>query len=162
MRERQMWQRRACFSCMCDQGGKKKATTDAVSVKQPRCQKKANFEFGFPSSIADFPKEHHSSASNSFLLSTEKKYWLVGKCLQYLFRCKVQENLQSFPGYLNFILNRIAPFLIPQTVTEEPITPALRLAICLYRLGRGDYLYTISEMSGLGLLNLSGSLTASD
>ena len=31
----------------------------------------------------------------------------------------------------HFILNHIAPFLIRQTVTEEPITPALRLAICL-------------------------------
>ena len=55
----------------------------------------------------------------------------------------------------NFILNRIAPFLIRQTVTEEPISPALRLAICLYRLGRGDYLYTISEMSGLGVSTVS-------
>ena len=42
-------------------------------------------------------------------------------------------------------------FLIRQTVTEEPITPARRLAICLYSVGRGDYLYTISEMSGLGV-----------
>ena len=50
-----------------------------------------------------------------------------------------------------FILNRIGPFLARQTVTEEPISPELRLAICLYRLGRGDYLYTIAEMSGLGV-----------
>lgn len=55
----------------------------------------------------------------------------------------------------NFILNRIEPFLIRQTVTEEPIPPALRLAICLYRLGRGDYLYTIAEMSGLGVSTIS-------
>ena len=33
--------------------------------------------------------------------------------------------------------------------------PALRLAICLYRLGRGDYFYTISEMSGLGIYTVS-------
>lgn len=51
----------------------------------------------------------------------------------------------------NFILNRIEPFLIRQTVTEEPI----RLAICLYRLGRGDYLYIIAEMSGLGVSTVS-------
>ena len=38
-----------------------------------------------------------------------------------------------------------------QTVTEEPLSPELRLAICLYRLGRGDYLYTIAEMAGLGV-----------
>ena len=50
----------------------------------------------------------------------------------------------------NFILNRIEPFLIRQTVTtEEPISPALRLAVCLYRLGKGDYLYTIAEMASL-------------
>ena len=31
----------------------------------------------------------------------------------------------------------------------------MRLAICLYRLGIGDYLYTISEMSGLGVSTVS-------
>ena len=50
-----------------------------------------------------------------------------------------------------FTLNRIGPFLSRQTVTEEPLPPELRLAICLYRLGRGDYLYTIAEMAGLGV-----------
>ena len=33
---------------------------------------------------------------------------------------------------------------------EEPISPESRLAVCLYRLGRGDYLYTISELTALG------------
>ena len=33
--------------------------------------------------------------------------------------------------------------------------PALRLAICLYRLGREDYFYTILEMSGLGIYAVS-------
>ena len=51
----------------------------------------------------------------------------------------------------NFILNRIEPFITKETVTEEPISAELRLALCLYRLGRGDYLYTIAEMSGLGV-----------
>ena len=55
----------------------------------------------------------------------------------------------------SFILNCIAPLLVQQTVTEEPITSALKLAICLYRLGRGDYLYTISEISGLGVFTVS-------
>ena len=102
-----------------------------------------------PSIIADFPKEHHSSSSSLFLSSAEKKYWLVGECLQYLFRCRVSRKT------FNFILNRIAPLLVWQTVTEEPIMPALRFAICLYRLGRGDYFYTISEMSGLGIYTVS-------
>lgn len=50
-----------------------------------------------------------------------------------------------------YILNRIRPVLEKQTVTEEPVSPELRLAICLYRLGRGDYYYTIAEMVGLGV-----------
>ena len=32
-----------------------------------------------------------------------------------------------------------------------PISPECRLAICLYRLGKGDYLYTIAELFGVGL-----------
>ena len=50
-----------------------------------------------------------------------------------------------------YILNRIGPFLARETVTEDPISPELRLALCLYRLGRGDYLYTIAEMAGVGV-----------
>ena len=36
-------------------------------------------------------------------------------------------------------------------INEEPITPEERFAICLYRLGRGDYYHTIAEMTGLGV-----------
>ena len=36
-------------------------------------------------------------------------------------------------------------------MTEDPVSPACRLAICLYCLGRGDYLFTISEMAGYGV-----------
>lgn len=50
-----------------------------------------------------------------------------------------------------YILSRIRHRLERQTVTEEPISPELTLALCLYRLGRGDYYYTIAEMSGLGV-----------
>jgi len=77
-----LWKRRAYFSCVCYQGGKKKATPDAVRVKRPRCQEKVVFEFGLPASIADFPKKHHASWSSLFVLLAEKKYWLVG-CLEY-------------------------------------------------------------------------------
>ena len=55
----------------------------------------------------------------------------------------------------DYILNRIEPFIIKQTVTVDPIPARLRLAICLYRLGRGDNLYTIAEMSGLGVSTVS-------
>ena len=50
-----------------------------------------------------------------------------------------------------FILQRIRHVLDRDTVTEEPISPEFRLAIALYRLSRGDYYYTISEMTGLGV-----------
>ena len=33
-----------------------------------------------------------------------------------------------------YILNRIGPFLARETVTEDPISPELRLGLCLYRL----------------------------
>ena len=54
-------------------------------------------------------------------------------------------------GTFTFILDRIRHVLERQNVVEEPIPPELRLAICLYRLGRGSYYFTIAEMSGLGL-----------
>ena len=62
----------------------KKATPDAVSVKQPRCQEKAIFEFGFPSSIADFSKEHHSSSSSSFFCQLKRSTgWWENACSTY-------------------------------------------------------------------------------
>lgn len=37
-----------------------------------------------------------------------------------------------------------------QSITEDAIPPECRLGVCLYRLGRGDYYYTLAELSGLG------------
>ena len=54
-----------------------------------------------------------------------------------------------------YILDRIEPILARQTLTEDPISPDERLAICLYRLGRGDYYYTIAEMVGRGVSTVS-------
>ena len=51
----------------------------------------------------------------------------------------------------SFILGRIRHVLERESVVEEPIPPELRLAVCLYRLGRGSYHYTIAEMPGLGV-----------
>ena len=55
----------------------------------------------------------------------------------------------------NYILSKIRPRLERETMTEEPISPECRLGICLYRLGRGDYLYTIAEMAGIGVSTTS-------
>jgi len=57
---------------------------------------------------------------------------------------------------LNFILGRIQHDLQRDTVTEDPISPAFRLAVCLYRLARGDHYYTIAEMTGLGTSTVCG------
>ena len=54
-------------------------------------------------------------------------------------------------GTFEFILSKIRHRLERQTLCEEPISPEFRLGICLYRLGRGDYLYTVAEMAGVGL-----------
>jgi hypothetical protein len=51
----------------------------------------------------------------------------------------------------NNILNSIHQDIEKDIIAELPITPECRLAICLYRLRRGDYLYTISELFGIGL-----------
>jgi len=54
-----------------------------------------------------------------------------------------------------FILSRIHHTLKRQTLCEEPISPAFRLGLSLYRLGRGDYFYTIAEMVGLAPCTVS-------
>jgi hypothetical protein len=51
----------------------------------------------------------------------------------------------------NNILNSIREDIVKDIVAEVPISPECRLAICLYRLGRGDYLYMIAELFGIGL-----------
>ena len=59
-------------------------------------------------------------------------------------------------GTFQFILNRIRHDLERDVVCEDPIPPDMRLAICLYRLGCGDYYFTIAEMSGLGVSSVAG------
>ncbi len=49
-----------------------------------------------------------------------------------------------------FILDKIKHVLKREIVTEDLISTEQRLAVCLYRFGRGDYFYTISQMTGLG------------
>ena len=68
-----------------------------------------------------------------------------------LMRGSHSETFRVSRGTFTFILDRIRHVLERQNVVEEPIPPELRLAICLYRLGRGSYYFTIAEMSGLGL-----------
>ncbi|XP_065054392.1 uncharacterized protein LOC135683144 [Rhopilema esculentum] len=55
----------------------------------------------------------------------------------------------------NFVLESIRHKLERDTLCEEPFPPELRLGLCLYRLGRGDYFYTIAEMAGLAPCTVS-------
>ena len=48
-----------------------------------------------------------------------------------------------------YILSKISDKIQKKFVTEEPIPPDFRLAITIFRLSRGDYLFTIEEMCGL-------------
>ena len=48
-----------------------------------------------------------------------------------------------------YILSKIFNNLQKKTVTEDPVTPECRLGVCLYRLARGDYYYTLAELTGL-------------
>ena len=48
-----------------------------------------------------------------------------------------------------FLLSKIEHRIRQEFVVKVPINPDQRLAVCLYRLPRGDYLYTIVEMAGL-------------
>ena len=48
-----------------------------------------------------------------------------------------------------YFLKHTGTDLEKNSLTEDPITPEYRLAICLLRLGRGDY-HTILELTGLG------------
>ena len=58
-----------------------------------------------------------------------------------------------------YILGKIRHDIKKDVLTEDPISPECRLAICLYRLGRGDYLFTISEMTGYGVVTVCQILT---
>lgn len=63
---------------------------------------------------------------------------------------RFKETLRVSRGTFIYILNAIRPDLERESLGENSLTPELRLAICLYRLARGDYYYTIAEMVGVG------------
>lgn len=50
-----------------------------------------------------------------------------------------------------YILEKVRHKLTKEIVAELPVSPEQRLAIFLYRCGRGDYHYSIAEMTGLGV-----------
>ena len=59
-------------------------------------------------------------------------------------------NFRITKGTVLFILAEVKEDLQRKTTAEVPIPPESRLAVCLYRLARGDYQHTIGEPIGLG------------
>ena len=53
----------------------------------------------------------------------------------------------SWRGSLELLLSHIRFELERETLREIPISPEERLAIALYRFGRGDYCYIIKQMT---------------
>ena len=51
-----------------------------------------------------------------------------------------------------YVLENIQGRLQKQIITELPVSPEVRLAICLYKLKKVDYYYMIREMTGIANL----------
>ena len=61
----------------------------------------------------------------------------------------LEQTFRLSRSTFTFVFSHIRHKLVKQYVAEEPVSPEKRLKICLYRLARGDYLYTVAEMVGL-------------
>ena len=61
---------------------------------------------------------------------------------------RFKENCGVTKATFLLILNKIKPVLVKESITEDSATPMMRLAVCLYRLARGDFLHTIAELVG--------------
>lgn len=78
------------------------------------------------------------SVWNTYSDKRFKKTFRITKCTFSYILDSIRADIQHEPsGRWGFV--------------EEPISPACRLGIALYRLARGDYYYTISEMTGFGV-----------
>ena len=49
----------------------------------------------------------------------------------------------------HYILGKIEPVIVKKHNFGTPIPPDIQLAICIYKLTRGDYYYPIAEMAGV-------------
>ena len=72
---------------------------------------------------------------------------------------RFKRNFRINRDTFNYILNSIRNDITKDEYSECPISPECRLAICLYRLARADYLYTIAELFGLGVSTVHGIIS---
>ena len=50
----------------------------------------------------------------------------------------------------NFLLTKVEQEITKKETAETPVSASKRLPLCLYKLARGDYCYTISEKTSIG------------
>ena len=50
----------------------------------------------------------------------------------------------------NFLLTKVEQEITKKETAETPVSASKRLPLCLYKLARGDYCYTISEKASIG------------
>lgn len=55
----------------------------------------------------------------------------------------------EYRDFFLFYSDENSPYLERKMINEDLFSPECRLGICLYRLARGDYYYTIAEMVGV-------------
>ena len=63
---------------------------------------------------------------------------------------RFKESFRVSRETFNYILAKIGKDITKQITSEIRISPDMRLAVCLYKLSRGDYNYTLAEMTGIG------------
>ena len=63
---------------------------------------------------------------------------------------RFKRNFRVSRATFLYTLGNIEGDLEKELSTDFPISPAFRLAVCLYRLARSDYLHTVAELVGLG------------
>ena len=85
------------------------------------------------------------------LSSQYQKYRMVGIGLGDMMKGDSRKPFECQKKPVNFILKSIRPDIEKNTVTEIPVSPGCRLAICLFRLKEEVTKYTIAELFGLGM-----------
>ena len=63
---------------------------------------------------------------------------------------RFRKNFHITPGTFAHSNKNIQHLLTKEAIVEDPIFAEQRYAVCLYRLGRGEYIHKIAELSGLG------------
>ena len=83
-------------------------------------------------------KQHHSSVAplSSFYQNHWPGWW--ENAWNNYSEARFKKTFRISRSTFTYILNRIGPFFAKETVAEDPVSPELRLSLCLYRLGTSN------------------------